>query len=67
MTGDVQSLYHKITIWSATGHPPYLSTEMAKGLSDYLLSFLKSTEGERFLRTLSYLRVVESAGDRPSE
>lgn len=67
MAGDVQSLYHKITIWCATGHPPYLSPDMARSFSDYLLSFLKSAEGERFLRTLGYLRIAESAGDRQGE
>lgn len=66
MTGDVQSLYHKVTIWCAAGHPPYLSADMAKHFSDYLLNFLKSTEGERFLRTLGYVRTVESSGDKPS-
>lgn len=66
MTGDVQSLYHKITIWCATGHPPYLSADMAKNLSDYLLNFLKSTEGEKFLRTLSYVRLAEPAGGQQS-
>jgi hypothetical protein len=66
MIGDVQSLYHKITIWCAMGHPPYLSSDMAKSFSDYLLSFLKSTEGERFLRTLGYVRIVESSKDKPS-
>lgn len=66
MIGEVQSLYHKITIWCATGHPPYLSPDMAKSFSDYLLSFLKSAEGERFLRTLGYLRIAESTGDRQS-
>ena len=66
MAGDVQSLYHKITIWCASGHPPYLSSDMARSFSDYLLSFLKSAEGERFLRTLGYVRTAESAGDRQS-
>ncbi|MDD5558092.1 hypothetical protein [Candidatus Methylomirabilis sp.] len=68
MAGDVQNLYHKITIWCATGHPAYLSPDMAKSFSDYLLNFLKSAEGERFLRTLGYIRIVESAsaGDKQS-
>ncbi|MBZ0160990.1 hypothetical protein [Candidatus Methylomirabilis sp.] len=66
MTGEVQNLYHKITIWCATGHPAYLSSDMARGFSDYLLNFLKSAEGERFLRTLGYVRLVESAGDKKS-
>jgi len=63
MAGDVQNLYHKITIWCATGHPPYLSSDMARGFSDYLLNFLKSAEGERFLRTLGYVRLVETDGN----
>ncbi len=66
MTGDVQGLYHKVTIWCAAGHPPYLSPAMAKSFSDYLLSFLKSAEGERFLRTLGYVRLGESAVDKPN-
>ncbi len=64
MEGDVQSLYHKITIWCASGHPPYLSTEMARNLSDYLLNFLKSSEGERLLRTLGYVRTASAAMSR---
>ncbi len=60
MEGDVQSLYHKITIWCATGHPPYLSPEMARTLSDYLLNFLKSSEGEKLLRTLGYVRTASA-------
>lgn len=66
MPGEVQSLYHKIVIWCATGHPAYLSSDMAGSFSEYLLNFLKSTEGERFLRTLGYVRLVESTGDKPS-
>lgn len=66
MTGDVQSLYHKITIWCAAGHPPYLSPDMAKTFSDYLLNFLKSAEGERFLQTLGYVRTSESFRNTPS-
>ena len=58
MEGDVQSLYHKITIWCASGHPPYLSPEMSRILSDYLLNFLKSSEGEKLLQTLGYVRTA---------
>ena len=66
MEGDVQSLYHKITIWCASGHPPYLSPEMTKKLSDYLLNFLKSAEGERLLRTLGYVRTATATQARQS-
>lgn len=66
MAGDVQSLYHKITIWCASGHPPYLSADMTRSLSDYLLNFLKSAEGERFLRTLGYVRTAQEAGGTQS-
>jgi hypothetical protein len=48
------------------GHPPYLSPDMAKNFSDYLQNFLKSTEGERFLRTLGYVRLNESTEDKPN-
>ncbi len=64
MEGDVQSLYHKITIWCASGHPPYLSPEMARILSDYLLNFLKSPEGEKLLRTLGYVRAASGVQSR---
>ena len=66
MEGDVQSLYHKITIWCASGHPPYLSPEMTKKLSDYLLNFLKSAEGEKLLRTLGYVRTATATQARQS-
>ena len=64
MEGDVQSLYHKITIWCASGHPPYLSPEMTRTLSDYLTNFLKSAEGEKLLRTLGYVRTATAAQTR---
>ena len=64
MEGDVQSLYHKITIWCASGHPAYLSPEMAKKLSDYLLNFLKSADGEKLLRTLGYVRSASATQAR---
>ena len=64
MEGDVQSLYHKITIWCASGHPAYLSAEMAKKLSDYLLNFLKSADGEKLLRTLGYVRSTSATQAR---
>ena len=64
MEGEIQSLYHKITIWCASGHPPYLSTEMTRNLSDYLTNFLKSSEGERLLRTLGYVRTTAATQAR---
>ncbi len=64
MEGEVQTLYHKITIWCASGHPAYLSAEMARRLSDYLENFLKSQEGERLLRTLGYVRTASAAASR---
>lgn len=64
MEGDVQSLYHKITIWCASGHPPYLSLEMTRNLSDYLTNFLKSGEGEKLLRTLGYVRTATATQTR---
>ena len=66
MEGDVQSIYHKITIWCASGHPAYLSTEMVRNLSDYLMNFLKSGEGEKLLRTLGYVRTVTATQSRQS-
>ena len=66
MGGDIQTLYHKITIWCASGHPPYLSPDMARTLSDYLLNFLKSGEGEALLRTLGYVRAPTGVESRQS-
>jgi hypothetical protein len=61
MEREVETIHHKITIWCASGHPPYLSAEMARRLSDYLVNFLKSAEGERMLRTLGYVREAPAA------
>jgi hypothetical protein len=66
MEGDIQSVYHKITIWCASGHPAYLSAEMARNLSDYLMNFLKSGEGEKLLRTIGYVRMTAATQSRQS-
>ena len=56
MPDDVKSLYHMITAWNAFATPAVIPPSLMRSLSDYLTSFLKSTEGEKFLRTLGYVR-----------
>ena len=56
MTDDVKTLYHMITAWNAFATPSVIPPSLMRSLSDYLTSFLKSNEGEKFLRTLGYVR-----------
>jgi hypothetical protein len=56
MTDDVKTLHHMITVWNAFGTPTVIPSQMIRSLGDYLVNFLKSSEGEKFLRTLGYVR-----------
>lgn len=56
MSQDVKTLYHMITTWNAFAAPPVIPPTLLRTLSDYLVSFLKSGEGEKYLRTLGYVR-----------
>lgn len=56
MAERVTDIHHMITIWNASGHPPYIQPTMMRSLADYLVDYLKSQEGEKFLRTLGYVR-----------
>lgn len=56
MAEDVKTLYHMITIWNASGQPTFMPPGMVRILSDYLVTFLRSVEGEKFLRTVGYVR-----------
>jgi len=61
MADDVKTLHHMITIWNAFGTPAAISPQMLRGLGDYLESFLRSGEGEKYLRTLGYVRAESAA------
>jgi hypothetical protein len=61
MTDDIKTLYHMITVWNAFGTPSVIPPQMVRSLSDYLVSFLKSGEGEKYLRTLGYIRAEAAA------
>jgi len=63
MSQDVKTLHHMLTAWNAFGAPAVIPPSLLRSLSDYLTSFLKSGEGERYLRTLGYIR-SESASPR---
>jgi hypothetical protein len=45
-----------ITIWNAFGTPTVIPPQMLRTLGDYLENFLKSGEGEKYLRGLGYVR-----------
>jgi hypothetical protein len=57
MPDDVKTLYHMIVTWNAFATPAVIPPQMLRSLSDYLANFLKSGEGEKYLRTLGYARM----------
>jgi hypothetical protein len=61
MSQDVKTLYHMITAWNGFAAPAVIPPTLLKTLSDYLVSFLKSSEGEKFLRTLGYVKAAAAA------
>jgi hypothetical protein len=61
MTGEIKTLHHMITVWNAFGAPTVIPPQMLRTLGDYLENFLKSGEGERYLRTLGYVRAEAAA------
>lgn len=63
MADDIKTLHHMITVWNAFATPAVIPPQMTRNLADYLVSFLKSTEGEKFLRALGYVR-AEAAVQR---
>jgi len=60
-TDDVKTLHHMITVWNAFATPPVIPPQMLRNLGDYLTNFLKSSDGERLLRTLGYERAGAQA------
>jgi hypothetical protein len=56
MADDIKTLHHMITVWNAFGTPTVIPPQMLRTLGDYLENFLKSHEGERYLRALGYVR-----------
>jgi hypothetical protein len=56
MTDDVKTLHHMIITWNAFATPPVIPPQMLRSLGDYLTNFLKSGDGEKYLRTLGYAR-----------
>jgi len=56
MANNVKTLHHMITVWNAFGTPTVIPPQMLRTLGDYLENFLKSHEGEKYLRTLGYVR-----------
>lgn len=61
MSQDVKTLYHMIVSWNAFAAPAVIPPQLLRTLSDYLTSFLTSTEGEKFLKTLGYARAESGA------
>jgi hypothetical protein len=56
MTDEIKTLHHMITVWNAFGTPTVIPPQMLRTLGDYLESFLKSRDGEQYLRSLGYVR-----------
>ncbi len=61
MPDDIKTLHHMITVWNAFGTPTVIPPHMLRTLGDYLESFLKSSDGEKYLRGLGYVRVEAAA------
>ncbi len=61
MAEDVKTLHHMITIWNASVTPAVIPPQMLRALGDYVESFLRSGEGEKYLRTLGYVRAGATA------
>ncbi len=62
MPDDIKTLHHMITVWNAFGTPTVIPPHMLRTLGDYLENFLKSSDGEKYLRSLGYVRVEAAAG-----
>jgi hypothetical protein len=62
MTDEIKTLHHMITVWNAFGTPTVISPQMLRMLGDYLENFLKSRDGEKYLRSLGYVRAEAPAG-----
>jgi hypothetical protein len=62
MTDEVKTLHHMIVVWNAFSTLPVIPPQMLRTLGDYLASFLKSSDGEKYLRTLGYVRAEPPAG-----
>lgn len=61
MPDEVKTLHHMLIVWNAFAAPTVLSSQLARSLGDYLTSFLKSSEGEKYLRSLGYVRAKAAA------
>ena len=55
MADDVKDLHHMLTIWNASSNPLALTGMQVRNLTEYLVNFLRSGDGEKFLKTLGYL------------
>ncbi len=56
MADDVKTIHHMLLTWNAFATPPVIPPQLVRNLSDYLVNFLKSQDGEQLLKTLGYVR-----------
>ncbi len=56
MADDIKTLHHMIVVWNAFATPPVIPPQLLRSLGDYLTNFLKSSDGQRYLRSLGYVR-----------
>lgn len=56
MANDMKDLHHMLTIWNASSNPLALPGMQVRHLAEYLVNFLRSADGERYLASLGYVR-----------
>ncbi len=56
MADDVKTIHHMLVAWNAFATPPVIPPQLLRSLGDYLVNFLKSKDGEQFLKTIGYAR-----------
>ncbi|HTX52694.1 MAG TPA: hypothetical protein VMD08_04755 [Candidatus Baltobacteraceae bacterium] len=60
MADDVKTIHHMLVTWNAFATPPVIPPQLVRSLGDYLANFLKSQDGEQFLKTLGYVRSAKA-------
>jgi hypothetical protein len=60
MADDVKTIHHMLVTWNAFATPPVIPPQLLRSLGDYLVNFLKSKDGEQFLKTIGYVRSAQA-------
>jgi hypothetical protein len=59
MANDVKDIHHMLTIWNASSNPLALTAMQVRNLTEYLVNFLRSADGEKYLSTLGHQRAPQ--------